>query len=143
MESLGFRDSVVEVLKPSLQKEVWDLRKSGLNIMMSMKGDSKPVSCIEDCAVDLEDLPEYTARLTELFSKNKTAGTWYAHASVGCLHVRPILNLKNDIGRKKMRKIAEAAFEIVSGKGANISVIACPVECERQSSYFGLCAIGQ
>ena len=63
--------------------------------MMSMKGDGKPVSFIEDCAVRLEDLADYTDRLTELFARHGTRGTWYAHASVGCLHVRPILNMKD------------------------------------------------
>ena len=113
MSELSLPGSVVNAVNPSFQRAIWEVRKAGLNIMMSMKGDGKPISFIEDCAVELEDLPEYTARLTELFHRNKTEGTWYAHASVGCLHVRPILNLKNDIGRKKMRKIAEAAFEIV------------------------------
>ena len=81
--------------------------------MMSMKRAGKPVSFIEDCAVPLEDLAEYTERLTEVFSKHGTSGTWYAHASVGCLHVRPILNMKKDTDVKKMRAIAEEAFQMV------------------------------
>jgi Fe-S oxidoreductase len=78
-----------------------------------MKGDGKPVSFIEDCAVPLHDLAEFTDRLTRLFHKHGTEGTWYAHASVGCLHVRPILNMKNESGARKMRAIAEEAFAIV------------------------------
>src|SRR5260370_850445 len=81
--------------------------------MMSMKGDGKPISFIEDCAVSLDDLADYTARLTAVFEKHGTYGTWYAHASVGCLHVRPVLNLKQEIDVKKMRAIAEEAFAIV------------------------------
>jgi Fe-S oxidoreductase len=92
---------------------VWEVRKAGLNIMMSMKGDGKPVSFIEDCAVGLEDLAEYTDRLTQVFHKHGTTGTWYAHASVGCLHVRPILNMKDESGAKKMRAIAEEAMAMV------------------------------
>jgi Fe-S oxidoreductase len=80
--------------------------------MMSMKGDGKPVSFIEDCAVPLEHLAEYTAQLTEVFRKHGTEGTWYAHASVGCLHVRPILNMKGD-GAIRMRAIAEEAADLV------------------------------
>ncbi|MFY8063072.1 MAG: FAD-binding and (Fe-S)-binding domain-containing protein, partial [Usitatibacteraceae bacterium] len=80
--------------------------------MMSMKGDGKPVSFIEDCAVPLPHLAEYTRRLTEVFEKYGTRGTWYAHASVGTLHVRPILNMKTD-GAGKMRAIAEEAAAIV------------------------------
>jgi FAD/FMN-containing dehydrogenase/Fe-S oxidoreductase len=112
MADLGFPGAVVEVLEPDRQKAVWEVRKAGLNIMMSMKGDGKPVSFIEDCAVPLEHLAEYTAQLTEVFRKHGTEGTWYAHASVGCLHVRPVLNMKRD-GAKRMRAIAEEAAELV------------------------------
>jgi len=77
-----------------------------------MKGDGKPVSFIEDCAVPLEHLAEYTSQLTEVFRKHGTEGTWYAHASVGCLHVRPVLNMKGD-GAVRMRAIAEEAAELV------------------------------
>src|SRR5439155_1547030 len=83
------------------------------NIMMSMKGDGKPISFIEDCAVRLEDLAEYTDRLTQVFHKHGTYGTWYAHASVGCLHVRPVLNVKQELDVTKMRAIAEEAFAMV------------------------------
>jgi FAD/FMN-containing dehydrogenase/Fe-S oxidoreductase len=108
----GLPDSVVPVLQPSLQRDVWDVRKAGLNIMMSMKGDGKPVSFIEDCAVPLEHLAEYTDELTRVFQKHGTEGTWYAHASVGCLHVRPVLDMRRD-GAQKMRAIAEEAAELV------------------------------
>ena len=101
MADMGFPDSVVEATDDEFQPAIWEVRKQGLNIMMSMKGDGKPVSFIEDCAVDLKDLAEYTRRLTEIFKKNGTTGTFYAHASVGTLHVRPILNMKEDSGAKK------------------------------------------
>lgn len=113
MDDLGFSGGVVEAIDPGFQKAIWEVRKSGLNIMMSMKGDGKPISFIEDCAVRLEDLADFTARLTEVFHQQDTEGTWYAHASVGCLHVRPIVNLKGDVGSKQMRYIAERAFEMV------------------------------
>jgi FAD/FMN-containing dehydrogenase/Fe-S oxidoreductase len=109
----GHPGSVVRTLDPKSQADMIAVRKAGLNIMMSMKGDGKPVSFIEDCAVPLEDLAEYTDRLTQVFHKHGTEGTWYAHASVGCLHVRPILNMKDESGAKKMRAIAEEAFAIV------------------------------
>jgi FAD/FMN-containing dehydrogenase/Fe-S oxidoreductase len=97
-----------------LQGQIAEVRKSGLNIMMSMKQDGKPVSFVEDCAVELTDLADYTARLTEVFERHGTQGTWYAHASVGCLHVRPVLNLKLEDDVKKMRSIAEEAFALVA-----------------------------
>lgn len=114
MDDLGHgADSVVDVVPPAEQAAIWNVRKAGLNIMMSMKGDGKPVSFIEDCAVALEHLPDYTDRLTAIFHKYGTNGTWYAHASEGCLHVRPILNLKTEEGAKTMRAIAEEAFSLV------------------------------
>jgi Fe-S oxidoreductase len=112
MSDLGLPGSVVEVTDATLQRDFWEVRKAGLNIMMSMKGDGKPVSFIEDCAVPLEHLAEYTDRLTRVFAKHDTTGTWYAHASVGCLHVRPILNMRAD-GAHKMRAIAEEAADMV------------------------------
>ena len=99
---------------PAMQARIADLRSSGLNIMMSMKSDGKPVSFVEDCAVELPDLAAYTAGLTEIFDKHGTRGTWYAHASVGCLHVRPVLNLKLDQDVKTMRAIAEECFDLVA-----------------------------
>ncbi|HLF24306.1 MAG TPA: FAD-linked oxidase C-terminal domain-containing protein, partial [Burkholderiales bacterium] len=113
MGTLGFPNAIVEAIDSEFQKAIWDVRTSGLNIMMSMKGDGKPVSFIEDCAVELKDLAEYTRRLTDVFHKHGTTGTWYAHASVGCLHVRPVLNMKGEDGAKKMRAIAEEAFAMV------------------------------
>ena len=99
------------------QKSLWEVRKAGLNIMMSLKGDGKPVSFIEDCAVPLEHLAQYTAQLTEVFTRHGTRGTWYAHASVGTLHVRPILDMRRHSGEHggaaKMRAIAEEASALV------------------------------
>jgi Fe-S oxidoreductase len=104
---------VVEVLDPKLQAAITELRTAGLNIMMSMKEAGKPVSFVEDCAVPLEHLAEYTERLSEVFRRHGTSGTWYAHASVGCLHVRPVLNLRLEKDVAAMRAIAEEAFAMV------------------------------
>jgi Fe-S oxidoreductase len=112
MGDLGLPGSVVPITDGGRQKALWDVRKAGLNIMMSMKGDGKPVSFIEDCAVPLEHLADYVDRLTQVFAKHGTRGTWYAHASVGTLHVRPILDMRKD-GGLKMRAIAEEAGAMV------------------------------
>ncbi|PUA19113.1 FAD-binding and (Fe-S)-binding domain-containing protein [Glaciimonas sp. PCH181] len=112
MGDLKLPGSVVQMPNDIEQKALWEVRKAGLNIMMSMKGDGKPVSFIEDCAVPLEHLAEYTSQLTEVFHKYGTEGTWYAHASVGTLHVRPILDMRRN-GAKDMREIAEAASVLV------------------------------
>ncbi|PCI05676.1 MAG: FAD-binding oxidoreductase [Hyphomicrobiales bacterium] len=104
---------VAPIIDTGLQNALVEVRKAGLNIMMSMKDQGKPVSFVEDCAVELPDLADYTDGLTEIFAKHGTKGTWYAHASVGCLHVRPVLNLRQEVDVKTMRAIAEEAFELV------------------------------
>ena len=121
-EQLHLPGSVVEMTDEAPQKALWEVRKAGLNIMMSLKGDGKPVSFIEDCAVPLEHLADYTDALTEVFARHGTRGTWYAHASVGTLHVRPILDMRQsgpNGGAAKMRAIAdEAAVLVRKYKGA-------------------------
>ena len=116
MGDLGLPGSVVELTEAAAQRDLWEVRKAGLNIMMSLKGDGKPVSFIEDCAVPLEHLADYTDALTEVFARHGTRGTWYAHASVGTLHVRPILDMRRDGaegGASKMRAIAAEASALV------------------------------
>src|SRR3546814_3219659 len=85
MGDLGFPGAVVEAVDPAFQRDVWEVRKSGLNIMMSMKGDGKPISFIEDCAVALEDLADYTDRLTRIFEKHGTKGTWRSEEHTSAL----------------------------------------------------------
>ncbi len=104
---------VVPVVDNKLQNAIAEYRKSGLNVMMSMKQAGKPISFVEDCAVALPDLAEYTQGLTDIFARHGTKGTWYAHASVGCLHVRPVLNMRQDKDVQTMRSIAEEAFDLV------------------------------
>ncbi|WP_263844602.1 FAD-binding and (Fe-S)-binding domain-containing protein [Roseobacter sinensis] len=121
MGDLGFAFSesgdrwggVVPVINTGLQGAIAEYRKSGLNVMMSMKQAGKPISFVEDCAVALPDLAEYTQGLTDIFARHGTKGTWYAHASVGCLHVRPVLNMRQDKDVKTMRAIAEECFDLV------------------------------
>ena len=117
MAGLGFPNAVVALTAPAQQAEMWEVRAAGLNIMTSMRGDAKPISIIEDCAVPLRHLADYTERLNAIFAKYGTTGTFYAHASVGCLHVRPVLNVKlgEDVG--KLRAIAEEAFAVVREYG--------------------------
>lgn len=104
---------VIDVVEPTLQSAIAEFRAAGLNVMMSMKEAGKPVSFVEDCAVPLPHLADYTDRLNRIFTKHGTRGTMYAHASEGCLHVRPVLNLKLDKDVTAMRAIAEEAFAMV------------------------------
>jgi FAD/FMN-containing dehydrogenase/Fe-S oxidoreductase len=146
MADHGFADAVVEVTEPARQRTVWELREACLNIMTSMKGDAKPVSFIEDCAVPLEHLADYTDAITELFAKHGTRGTWYAHASVGCLHVRPVLNMKSEQDIVAMRTIAVAATDLVRrfkgsysgehGDGISRSEFIAPMFGERLARAF-------
>ncbi len=122
MAELGFRwgdpgkkdGGVVEAIDQAFQARIWSVRSQGLNIMMSMREEGKPVSFVEDCAVELKDLAPFTAKLSEIFARHGTGATWYAHASVGLLHVRPVLNLKQESGVRALRAIAEEAFETVA-----------------------------
>ena len=109
---------VVEVFDPRWQSALAEMRKSGLNIMMSMKQEGKPVSFVEDCAVPLPRLAEYTQRVDRNLRAHGTRGTWYAHASVGSLHVRRCSICKFDKDRAAMRAIAEEAFAMAGNKGS-------------------------
>jgi len=113
MADLGWPGAVIRATDPAFQAGIAKVREAGLNIMMSMKGDGKPVSFIEDCAVGLDDLADYTERLNDVFARHGTKGTWYAHASVGCLHVRPVLNMKDPGDVATMRAVAEECFSLV------------------------------
>ncbi len=113
MGDLGYPGAVVRATDAAFQAGIAAVREAGLNIMMSMKGDAKPVSFIEDCAVRLDDLADYSERLNEVFARHGTKGTWYAHASVGCLHVRPVLNMKDPVDVATMRAVAEECFALV------------------------------
>jgi len=118
---LGYPGGVVRAETASMQAAVWSVRKAGLNIVMSMAGPKKPISFIEDCAVPLEHLSEYAKSVEEIFARHGSTGTWYAHASVGCLHVRPALNLRDPEDIRSMRAIAEETHEVVRRYGGTHS----------------------
>ena len=113
MGDIGYPRAVVRAIDPAFQAAIAEVREAGLNIMMSMKSAGKPISFIEDCAVDLGDLADYTERLNDVFAKHGTTPTYYAHASVGCLHVRPVLDMRKDDDVRAMRAIAEECFDLV------------------------------
>lgn len=118
----GNENDFVVTADPAQQEEVWAVRKAGLGIVMSVRGDSKPVPFIEDAAVPVEHLPEY---ISELKRCGREAGVEtmavYAHASAGCLHVRPLINLKTGEGLRQMRQIAEKSVELVTALGGTTS----------------------
>lgn len=97
------------------QADLWDVRKAGLGLLMSMPGDIKPVPFIEDVAVPVEHLGEYVREVNRVLRSHGTSGEWYAHASAGCLHLRPLINLKSARDRQAMTAIAGEVLELVVG----------------------------
>ncbi len=95
------------------QERVWEVRKNGLGLMLGMKGDRKPLPFIEDAAVPIPVLPEYIQKVLDICRSLGVEAAMYAHASVGVIHVRPILDLRRGEDIEKMRQIAERTFELV------------------------------
>ncbi|MCY3678363.1 MAG: FAD-binding and (Fe-S)-binding domain-containing protein [Gemmatimonadetes bacterium] len=106
---------------PAEQAAIWAVRRAGLNIVMSMKGDRKPVSIVEDCAIPLPELAEFGAAVEDIFTRHGTSSTWYAHASVGCLHVRPSLSMKDPSDIKAFRSIGEEVMHLAVRLGGSHS----------------------
>jgi FAD/FMN-containing dehydrogenase/Fe-S oxidoreductase len=106
---------------PEQQKQVWDVRNVGLGILMSRLGDYKPISFIEDMSVPVERLGEFIRELDIILNHYKTQADYYGHASAGCLHIRPLLNIKTQVGRAELRSIAEAAVDLVLRLGGAVS----------------------
>src|SRR5205807_7019201 len=86
--------ALVPALEPALRDPLWSLRSSAVPLLYGMRGDRKPVAFVEDSAVTPARLPEFVSRFRDLLKQHGTDGAFYGHASVGCLHIRPLLNLK-------------------------------------------------
>ncbi len=110
---LGFHGAVTIAETPAQQDDVWTVRKAGLGLMMSERSEAKPVSFIEDGAVPVERLADYISDVERVIHDNDTSYAIYAHASAGCLHIRPLINLKTLKGRGQYRAIADAVAETV------------------------------
>jgi FAD/FMN-containing dehydrogenase/Fe-S oxidoreductase len=115
------RCSVVPALNPALQNNVWMVRKVGLGLLMSLRGDTKPIPFIEDAAVPVEQLAEYVTRVEQFCDELGTKVTYYAHASAGCLHIRPLINAKLAGEVDKLPLIASFAMELAGEYGGAIS----------------------
>jgi FAD/FMN-containing dehydrogenase/Fe-S oxidoreductase len=103
------------------QKEIWDVRKVALGLLMSRAGDSKPLPFIEDVAVPVEQLGDFVRGLERIFAQQGTHGDFYAHASAGCLHVRPLINLKTLAGVRQMRAITAEVVKLANRFGGAMS----------------------
>jgi Fe-S oxidoreductase len=103
------------------QKQVWEVRKVGLGILMSRLGDFKPISFIEDLSVPVERLGEFIQDLDIILSRYGTQADYYGHASAGCLHIRPLLNIKTPQGKAELRSIAQEVVDLVIRLGGAVS----------------------
>jgi FAD/FMN-containing dehydrogenase/Fe-S oxidoreductase len=117
--NLGYR--FVHATAPEAQARVWALREAALGLSMAMKGDDKSLSFVEDTAVAPERLRDYIERFLELVARHKTSAGIYAHASVGCLHVRPVVNMKTDAGVRTFEAIANDVSDLVLEYGGALS----------------------
>lgn len=103
------------------QARVWKLRTMALGLSMAEKGDAKAISFVEDTAVAPEHLRDYIAEFLAIIARHKTTAGVYAHASVGCLHVRPVVNLKTEAGVRQFEAIATDVAELVLKYGGALS----------------------
>jgi FAD/FMN-containing dehydrogenase/Fe-S oxidoreductase len=103
------------------QQSIWKLRKAGLGLLLGMKGEAKPIAFVEDTAVDPKHLPEFVPRFREIMTKHGAEGAYYGHCSVGCLHIRPVIDLKTARGLGQVEAMARDIFDLVLEYGGAIS----------------------
>ena len=116
---LGY--ACVNLLEKEDQAKAWAIRKAGLGLLMGVRGDAKPIPFVEDTAVDPNRLGEFCRRFDQIVQAHRTTASYYGHASVGCLHIRPLVNLKNGPGIRQMESIAEAITDLVLEFGGSLS----------------------
>lgn len=113
--------ALVPALEPGVREPLWNLRRAAVPLLYGMRGDRKPVTFVEDTAVSPARLPEFAARFREVLRRHGTDGAFYGHASVGCLHIRPLLNLKDPDDVDRMRRITADVTDLVLAFGGALS----------------------
>lgn len=103
------------------QARVWNIRKVGLGLLDSRPQSARPVAFIEDCAIPVQHLGDFVREVERILAAHGTEGGIYAHASAGCLHIRPILNLKTARGMTDLRSISEAVLALTLKLGGAMS----------------------
>ena len=121
MSSRGLGYACVRATTPDQQADVWSVRQAGLGLLMSIKGDAKPLPFVEDTAVAPEVLSEYVRRFQEVVRAHNTTAGYYGHASVGCLHIRPLVNIKLREGLDTLVSIANDISDLVVEFGGSLS----------------------
>ena len=118
---IGLAYACVNILDRAGQAAVWNVRKGGLGLLMSTRGDAKPIPFVEDPAVDPSVMGEFVRRFDEIVTEHGTTAGYYGHASVGCLHIRPLISLKNEEGINKMVSIGDAVSDLIKEFGGSMS----------------------
>jgi len=118
-EKLGY--AYVRSFEAAEQTRIWKLRKAGLGLLLGMKGERKPIAFVEDCAVDPSKLSEFFVRFREVIHKYDTTAGYYGHASVGCLHIRPLINTKNRREIQVMKDMTTEIADLVIEFGGGMS----------------------
>jgi FAD/FMN-containing dehydrogenase/Fe-S oxidoreductase len=118
-ERLGY--SYVRSFDAAEQARIWKLRKAGLGLLLGMKGERKPIAFVEDCAVDPSKLSEFFIRFRDVIHKYDTTAGYYGHASVGCLHIRPLINTKNRREIQVMKDMTTEIADLVLEFGGGMS----------------------
>jgi len=113
--------ALVPAVEPALRDPLWSMRRAAVPLLYGIKGDRKPVAFVEDCAVDPARLPEFALRFRSILQAHGTEGAFYGHASVGCLHIRPLINLKDEHDIRRMRRIMEDVTDLVLHFGGSLS----------------------
>ncbi|HSU88326.1 MAG TPA: FAD-linked oxidase C-terminal domain-containing protein, partial [Terriglobia bacterium] len=103
------------------QTNIWRVRKAGLGLLLGMKGERKPIAFVEDCAVDPSKLPEFFVKFRDVIHKYKTSASYYGHASVGCLHIRPLINTKDARDIRVMKEMTDEIADLVIEFGGGMS----------------------
>lgn len=115
------RDLLTIAESPEDQARIWNIRKVGLGILDSRPQSARPVAFIEDCAIPVERLGDFVREVERILDAHGTFGGIYAHASAGCLHIRPVLDLQKGEGVRAMREIAEGVFALTMSLGGAMS----------------------
>ena len=105
--------AATQAYKPEEVKAIWGVRKAGLGLLLGTKGDKKPIAFVEDTAVAPAKLPEFIKRFKEIISSHDAIAGYYGHCSVGCMHIRPLINLKEPDEVDKMVSISNAISDLV------------------------------
>jgi FAD/FMN-containing dehydrogenase/Fe-S oxidoreductase len=111
----------VPALDNSMREPLWNLRRAAMPLLYGIRGDRKPATFVEDVAVAPAKMPEFIARFRQILRENGTDGAFYGHASVGCLHIRPLLNLHMFDEVAKMRRITESVTDLVLEYGGALT----------------------